>query len=177
MKRILYVLLVLSVFGSACCLASELASFSADLGEKGSLVLEKGKIEPETVGRFDKIVLKNSKGEEKTVFETEGRIISSIKECEISESGVKDYLLTLETGGSGGFVDFALLAWASGSFSVIWEEDGFKGGEAAFEDKDGDGKPEIVIKSLGGEPGKTDPIPIFTSYKFSRGKISPLRAQ
>ncbi len=160
-------ILFLFFLSAGASFAGEIASFEMDLGKVGVISLVKGKPEPETVGRFDKFVIKTKDSpKEKVVFETEGRILTSIQTVEISGGPSKDLLLTLDTGGSGGFVDFVLLSPASETYAPTWEEEAVKAGQVSVEDKDGDGKPEIVMKSVAMPEGEKEPVPQTEYFKY-----------
>lgn len=154
----------LILFSSGVLCAEEIASFELDLGKIGVLTLIKGKPEPDKVGRFDKFVIKaKDSPDEKVVYQTEGRILTSIQAVDVTGGPSKDLLLTLDTGGSGGYVDFALLSPASGSYIAKWEEEAIKSGQVMVEDKDGDGKQEIIMKSFDTPEGAKEPV-LETQY-------------
>lgn len=113
-------------------------------GARGRMVLEKKQAD-NSLARIDRILIIN--GSDTTeVFNSEGRAIEQVLEEDLDLDGNKELLLQMDLGGSGGFKEFALLRYQNGKFEPIWEETGYKAGEASIEDPDGDGRPNLFIK-------------------------------
>jgi len=174
----------------------KIASFQCDLAPFGLLTFVPGRQEG-AVGHFDELILfagpnaasgsdggvgSGAKvgsgtgfgavaGSGTIVFKTEGRKLVDVQTCDFSAQGLKDVVLTLDTGGSGGFVDFALLSVASQSVVTIWERETVKGGQAAFGDVNGDGRPELLIKGFEEDPATGKISEVKSVYSFSEGKV------
>ncbi|NLI76353.1 MAG: hypothetical protein GX442_07925 [Candidatus Riflebacteria bacterium] len=148
----------------------KVASFQLDLGSLGTLLLVEGKREGAT-GHFDELVL--ASGSVLTpVLKTEGRCLVGTAVGEFTAPGAKDAVLTLDTGGAGGFVDLVLLAVIKGKVVTLWEAEAVKGGRATFEDRTGDGRPELVVRRLAEDMATGEVSPETEVYLFQDGKVT-----
>lgn len=148
----------------------KVASFQLDLGPLGTLLLVEGKREG-AVGHFDELVL--ASGSVLTpVLKTDGRCLVETVVGEFTAPGAKDVLLTLDTGGAGGFVDLVLLSVVEGKVISLWEEEAVKGGRATFEDRTGDGRPELVVRRLEEDMASGRVSPKTEVYTFQDGKVT-----
>lgn len=146
-----------------------------DLGAKGKLTHIQGKVEQDTVGRFDKLVLvpadsTDPEQDGTIVFETEGRRLIAWEARDMDGDQSPEVLLTLDPSGSGGFVDFFVLSASGTTFAPIWE-DTLQVGQASFADRDGDGKPEIVLSCVEQELDRKDPASKTAVLKLQDGRI------
>ncbi|MBF0499450.1 MAG: hypothetical protein HQM09_04925 [Candidatus Riflebacteria bacterium] len=128
---------------------SEIATFQVDLGSLGVLELIKDP-NPGAIGRFDELVLKKDRKAVSgiSIFKTEGRQLVDVQIGAFTASGAKDIALTLDTGGTGGFVDILLLSKTGETISPIWEDDTIKGGRVSFQKGDSNHRPRFVVWSL-----------------------------
>jgi hypothetical protein len=130
------------------------------------------------IAHHDKVVLKTSgcATAESIVFESEGRSIVSMTASDLDGDGISEVLLTMDPGGTGGFMEFALLASFTGSLKMVGEElTPFKKGVASFRDVDKEGNPDIVITFIECEPGKSKPVKKTSVFKYSGGKLMEIR--
>lgn len=146
-----------------------------DFGELGIVKFVEGALIPEVSGRFDKLVLvpPTGKGEEKVLFETEGRILDKWEVVSLGGSGSKQLLLTLDPGGNGGFKEFALLASSDQGLVVIWEET-MKMGVAEVKDVNGDQKPDLVLTGTEMDPATGKVGPKTMEYTWKNGHLGAL---
>ncbi|MBI3037820.1 tetratricopeptide repeat protein [bacterium] len=144
-----------------------------DLGESGRLVIshDPGMLQGEGI---DRLLLKTGSNQPIEIFSSEGGAISALKAGDIDGDGVKEVLLVLDPGGSGGYSDLVLLQRQAEVFKTIWELEGLQGAKAFFADLNGDGKKDILIrhvKAFADMEGFAEKTSVFTFFK---GKISPL---
>ncbi len=114
------------------------------VSEKGRLVLEIKQAD-DSLARNDRVLLING-SDTVEVFASEGRAIEQVLEEDLDRDGESELLIQMDLGGSGGFKEFSLLQRKEGKYAPIWEETGYKAGEATIEDADGDGRPSLFIK-------------------------------
>ncbi len=148
----------------------KVASFQLDLGPLGTLLLVEGKREG-AVGHFDELVL--ASGSVLTpVLKTDGRCLVETAIGEFTAPGARDAVLVLDTGGAGGFVDLVLLAVVKGKLAILWEAEAVKGGRVTFEDRTGDGRPELVVQRLEEDMATGAVSPKTEVYLFQDGKVT-----
>ncbi|MFZ2960829.1 MAG: hypothetical protein WA705_28460 [Candidatus Ozemobacteraceae bacterium] len=149
---------------------AEVASFQIDLGTLGVVNLEKGPVVSDTTARQDRLVLrKPGTPSPETLFETKGRRLVAIAVATFSNPGSKDLLLTLDPGGSGGFIEFVLLGASGTSLLRLWEPEAIKGGAASFQQVEG--KTVLFVDSLEISPAKKEASKISTAYRWENGAM------
>lgn len=126
------------------------------LGKDGEMKIVSETREGTTMS-LDRVIWKpgTPAASETVVFESEGRKIVTIDSGDMDGDSSPEILVSMDPGGSGGFVEFALLKKNDTGWSQIWGDDNaFKGGQGTFADVTGDGNPEIRIsqKNETGEP-------------------------
>ena len=148
----------------------EIMNFHADLPGFGTLTLEKGPVNPDKTAREDRLVLRRAKeAEPEVLFASKGRRLMSIKKGALTNATVPDLLLTLDPGGSGGFIEFVLIGASGTALIPLWEPDGIKGGSATFQTVDG--KTVLVIDSIDVTPGKEEAFKVTTTWRWENGAM------
>ncbi len=129
--------------------------------EKGRLVLERRQSD-NSLARNDRVLLING-SDTLEIFASEGRAIEQVLEDDLDLDDQKELLIQMDLGGSGAFKEFALLKNKDGKYETIWEETGFKAGDASIEDRDGDGRLNLYIEYVNSDvtPPK-DEVAVFT---------------
>ncbi len=154
-------------------------SFSAALfdqsdisvSEKGRLMLERRQSE-DSIARNDRVLLMNG-SDTLEIFASEGRAIEQVLEEDLDLDGQTELLVQMDLGGSGAFKEFALLKSKDGKYETIWEETGFKAGDASIEDRDGDGRKNLYIEYVNAEvnPPKNE----VAAFTLENGELKPVK--
>lgn len=150
--------------------------FAAELGAVGSVVLERGAVEPGVTRRDDRLQWSRPGGSgSETIFESGGRRVVEVVAGHFSNPVSKDLLVTLDPGGSGGYVEFVLLG-ASGSRIVpLWEPDGVKSGRGTIARYQGE--PVLAIDHLMVEPSvharSATGTRVLSLHRWRKGMVDP----
>ena len=147
-----------------------------DLGTQGTLRLE-AKAQEGSIAHFDRLLLTSgiASAAEQQVFDSEGQQIIDLQAVDLDNNGTTEVLVTMDTGGSGGYIEYVLLTAQENSLKVVWEGEAFKDGKARLEDATGDGKKDVIISHLPSEQVvKPDAKRLETVFQFVDGKVVPL---
>jgi len=170
-KKLPAALLIVAVFPVVAYLhAAMFEQSDISQSKKGRLVLEKKQAD-DSIARNDRVLLING-SDTCEVFASEGSAIQEIIEEDLDLDGEKELLIQMDLGGSGGFKEFVLLQFKNGKYETIWEETGFKAGDASIEDRDGDGRPNLYILYVDAE---TTPAQEKTAaFTLTNGELKPV---
>ena len=148
----------------------EIMNFHTDLPGFGTITLEKGPVNPDKIAREDRLVLRRTKdAPPEILFESKGRRLMSIRTISLTNPTVPDLLLTLDPGGSGGFIEFVLIGASGTALLPLWEPDGIKGGSATV--RTDDGKTILVIDSIDVTPEKNEAFKVTTTWRWENGAM------
>ena len=121
---------------------------------------------PGEMGSFDKLFIEvNSKSTE--IFNSEGRKIKEVFPIDIDSDSKKEYLISMDCGGSGGYYDLTIIKEKDGSWVSIWEDSLV---QPKVSIKQNDEKTTIRIESL--EVVDNSPKKIVTLLNFRKDGIS-----
>ena len=108
---------------------------------------------------------KELKHQEK-IYVSEGKEIKEVKLLDVDSDGKNEYLVSMFSGGSGGFYDFAIVKDNNGKWDTIWEG---SFAQPNIEINNNDGKISLKIEHF--ERIGEEPKQVTSIFEYEDGKI------
>lgn len=116
---------------------------------------------------IDKLYLTlNEKKEYKEIFVSEGNKIEEVKPLDIDSDGNNEYLISMFTGGSGGFYDLTIIKEQDGKWASIWND---SMAQPSIQIENNEGKIAIKIEHyeiINDNPKKVTSVINYVNGKF-----------
>ena len=170
-----FIAVVVCIF---CASSGFSAPWEQDLGTLGKITLE-SQSKPGFIAHFDRLLLTPGKAgaPAREVFNSKGQEIIRLEKTDLNQDGKSQILVTLDTGGSGGFIEYVLLVPSADSLTPMEVGETFKGGEARIEAFGKDGNKAIIISHFSDQENEESPPPRIESvFTLSDGKIKELNS-
>ncbi len=153
-------------------LAAETSIVQISQSAEQQLLLKKS-MAADSIGHQDFLVIKAFDHEEKQIFASEGRDIEKVFEPDLDGDGVKEILVQMDLGGSGGFKEFALLKKAEDTYKLVLEETGFAGAETSISQDEKSKQERILIKFL--DDNFDPPKPAIAVFGWQNNEVRRFR--
>lgn len=116
---------------------------------------------------IDKLFLIASENKEyKEIFVSEGNKIEEVKTLDIDSDGNNEYLISMFTGGSGGFYDLTIIKEQDGKWVSIWDD---SMAQPSIEIENKKGKVSIKIEHF--EVINDSPKKVTSVINYENGKF------
>ncbi|MEW6711800.1 MAG: hypothetical protein AB1403_18400 [Candidatus Riflebacteria bacterium] len=170
MKRTISIIFMVLVANFS--LAAETSTVQISQSSEQQLLLKKSVV-ADSIEHNDCLIIKTAGLREKQIFASEGRDIEKVFEPDLDGDGIKEILIQMDLGGSGGFKEFALLKKEEDTYKVILEETGYAGAETSISHDEKSKQERVLIKFL--DDNFDPPKPAVAVFGWQNDGIKRLR--